>query len=141
MNSRFATGLPGAGAEFQLPCCSSCNRVSYPIRELCGHCLADALIWRTVDANGTVQSVSTLQYSLEPVYTQHLPWTIASVLLDCGSVALAHSQPGLTLGDRCVLRICSDGEKNRLLVACVANDPESGAADWLQSIGYEETAA
>lgn len=88
-----------------------------------------------------MQSISTLQYSLEASYAEQLPWTIASVLLDCGPVVLAHLQPGLNMNDRIVLRICSDRENNRLLVACAVSDPENAAADWLRSIGYEEKAS
>ena len=135
MGSIFETGLP-ATRDLQLQVCGSCGRVNYPVRELCGNCLADALHWQAVDAGGTVQSLSELHYSLETAYTNHLPWRVASVKLDCGPVALAHLQPGVELQDRVALRPLCDRHGSRMLVAL--GDDSSEAAAWLAIINFRE---
>ena len=136
----FHTGLPAASG-LQLPVCGECGHINYPARDLCGHCLADAQEWQPVAADGVLQSVSTLHYSLERVYSERLPWPVGSVLLDCGPVALAHMQPGLDVGSRVRLQICRDGAGNHLLVARADHDPDGESADWLRRIGYREAKA
>ena len=138
MSTRFATRLPAA-SPLMLPVCSECGSISYPPRELCGHCLADALAWQAVEPGGIVQSHSTLQYSLEPFYAQHLPWAVASVRLDCGPVVLTHLQPGLTTDARVQVGIRCDSDDNRYLVAQAEADPDSRAEQWLEKIDFKET--
>ncbi len=136
MSPRFATGLPPASG-LQLPVCTECGRVSYPSRELCGHCLADALVWQAVDPGGVLQSCSILHYSLEPFYAQQLPWPIASVRLDCGPVVLAHLQPGLEPGTRVSVCIRGDSDDNRYLIARAESGPD--ATPWLERVDFRET--
>jgi uncharacterized OB-fold protein len=135
MGSLFHTGLPADG-ELQLLVCADCGRVNYPVRELCGNCLADALRWQAVDAAGTVQSLTELHYSLESDYAHHLPWRVASVKLDCGPVALAHLQPGVSVQDRVTLRPLCDRRGNRMLIALADNSHET--APWLAIIDFRE---
>ena len=138
MSTRFVTRLPPA-STLQLPVCRQCGGISYPPRELCGHCLADALEWQAVEPGGVLQSSSILHYSLEPFYARQIPWAIASVRLDCGPVVLAHLQPGLTPGARVVVCIRCDSDGNRYLVATAESDPDSRAAQWLEQIDFKET--
>ena len=135
MPMRFETDFPTTGA-LQLQVCGACGRVNYPSRELCGNCLADDLGWQAVNAAGTVQSLTELHYSLENHYQQHLPWPVASVKLDCGPVALAHLQPGTPLLERVSLRVLSDRDGNRMLVA-LRNGTDS-ASSWLETINFRE---
>ena len=139
MTTRFHTGLPTA-PTLQLQVCTDCRQVNYPPRELCGHCLADALQWQAVGDGGTVQSLTALHYSLEPDYAGQLPWTVASIALDCGPVAFAHLQPGIDAAARVTIRIAQDRAGNRMLCAL---SPDSGSrADgnaWLQSIKFKES--
>ncbi|MEJ2531991.1 MAG: zinc ribbon domain-containing protein [Halioglobus sp.] len=136
MAVRFTTGLPAA-AGLVLPCCSRCGRVNYPPRELCGACLADSLVWQGVDNIGMVQACTDLHYSLEPDYADHLPWRIASVVLACGPVVLAHLQPGVPEGTEVAVRIVEDRDGNRMLAA---SDPHQAgaAAEWLARIQFKE---
>lgn len=136
MPARFDTGLPAA-AGLVLPCCSRCGRVNYPPRELCGACLADHLVWQEVDNRGAVQACTELHNSLEPDYADHLPWRVASVLLACGPVVLAHLQPGVVAGADVTVHIVEDRHGNRMLAAI---DPQQsgGGADWLASIQFKE---
>ncbi len=138
MSPGFATRLPPVSV-LQLPVCTECGHISYPPRELCERCLADALEWQAVEPGGVLQSGTTLHYSLEPFYARQLPWEIASVRLDCGPVLLAHLQPGLTPGARVEVSIRSDSEGNRYLVAYAESDPDADAAQWLKQIDFKET--
>ena len=135
MTTRFQTGLPAAGT-LQLQRCGDCRQVSYPPRELCGSCLANALSWETVEDTGTVQTLTELHYSLEAQYAEQLPWAVASVKLDCGPIAFAHLQPGTDIGSRVTLRIARDAGDNHMLVALRENADQ--ASNWLASSGFQE---
>ena len=141
MATTFSTGLPNA-TELTLQCCDQCQRVNYPPRELCGNCLADNLQWQQVDNSGVVQSVAQLHYSLETEYAEHLPWTVASIKLDCGPVVLAHLQPDIIPGATVKLKLVQDQAASRMLVA-TGDDSESEkpASDWLQAINFKEIPA
>jgi uncharacterized OB-fold protein len=137
MSTLFHTALP-ATPTLQLQCCGACNHVSYPSRELCGACLADALSWQSVAAEGTVQSLTTLHYSLESAYADHLPWTIASVRLDCGPIAFAHLQPGVGINTGVTLQTASDRTGSTLLIAVATDGPAVAVSDWLRDIEFSE---
>lgn len=141
MSTTFSTGLPNA-TELTLQCCGQCQQVNYPPRELCGNCLADSLQWQRVDNSGIVQSVAQLHYSLEPEYAEHLPWTVASIKLDCGPVVLAHLQPDIICGATVKLKPVQDQAANRMLVA-MGDDgrSEESASAWLQAINFKEIPA
>ena len=74
--------------ELHLQQCGACGAVQYPPREVCGQCLADELRWQLVAGGGELLARSELQHSLEPHFAAQLPWTLASVKLDCGPVLL-----------------------------------------------------
>lgn len=138
MTTVFRTGLP-ATDTLTLQCCGECGQVNYPVRELCGHCLADRLQWQSVTATGLVQSLTALGYSLEPAYAKHLPWTVASIVLDCGPVVLAHLAPGIEVDTVVRLRVVRDAAGNRMLVATgIEAGSQEAAASWLQRVGFEE---
>lgn len=75
--------------ELTLQCCATCQSVQYPSREVCGKCLGAQLDWTVLSGAGQLLARSELQHSLEPYFLDQLPWTLASVLLDCGPVVLA----------------------------------------------------
>jgi uncharacterized OB-fold protein len=138
MSTHFSTGLPNSG-ELVLQCCSQCQQVNYPPRELCGNCLADSLQWQRVENTGSVQSIAQLHYSLEPEYAEHLPWTVANIKLDCGPVVLAHLQPDITAACRVQLKIVQDSGSNRMLVA--TDEDSKSASAWLQAVNFKEITA
>lgn len=141
MATTFSTGLPSA-KDLTLQCCSQCQQVNYPPRELCGNCLADSLQWQRVDNSGIVQSVAQLHYSLEPEYASHLPWTVASIKLNCGPVVLAHLQPDIISGTAVKLKLVQDQAANRMLVATGDDSAsERRASAWLEAINFEEISA
>jgi len=137
MPAIFDTGLPAASG-LQLQCCSQCQQVNYPARELCGNCLGDTLAWQPASGIGTVQSLSDLHYPMEQNFAQHLPWRIASVKLDIGPVIFTHLQPGVKCGDKVELLIVEDETGNRVLVA-IGDDKT--AAQWLQDVHFKEITA
>lgn len=138
MSSVFRTGLPAADA-LTLQRCRQCEQVNYPPRELCGHCLADALQWQAVPDGGAVQSLVQLHYSLEPAYAGQLPWTVASVKLDCGPVVLAHAPPGTAIGARVKVRMVRDNSGNIMLAALDSDEESTGAAaGWLAAVDFRE---
>ncbi len=141
MTTIFTTGLPASGS-LKLQQCGQCGRVNYPARELCGHCLADDLHWQSVVDTGRVQSQVQLHYSLEPAYSEHLPWTVASVKLDCGPVTLAHLPPGIATNSAVRLKIIQDSTGNRMLVAMGTDEAaQLSATDWLAGVQFREVSA
>tara|TARA_R110001599_G_scaffold353462_1_gene592913 strand:+ start:10621 stop:11043 length:423 start_codon:yes stop_codon:yes gene_type:complete len=137
----FQTGLP-ASATLKLQQCGNCAQVNYPARELCGYCLADALQWQPVKDTGTVQSITELQYSLEPGYTAHLPWRVASIQLDCGPQALTHLVPGVVTGDAVRLKVIQDGQGNVMLLALGCDHAvQQAAIHWLEEVQFKEISA
>jgi uncharacterized OB-fold protein len=95
-----------------------------------------------VDNTGIVLSVTQLHYSLEPEYAEHLPWTVASIKLDCGPVVLVHLQPDIVSGATVKLKLVQDQAANRMLVA-TADDSESekSASTWLETVNFKEIPA
>ncbi len=134
MPATFNTALPSVNG-LCLQHCSKCGHINYPVRELCGKCLGDSLVWQNVDGGGTVQSVTALHYPLEQNFSAQLPWRIASVKLDVGPVAFAHLQPDSVCGARITLSIAQDEAGNNVLVA--KGDKDS-ASEWLSAIKYTE---
>jgi len=119
----FNTRLP-KGPQLQLQVCAECGHINYPHREICGHCLADALQWHAVDDGGVVQSVSMLHHSMETLYQQVLPLQVVSVLLDNGVVVLSHCTNTLTIGQRVRVSINNDNYDRPLLFATATQDQE-----------------
>lgn len=134
MSAKFNTALPATNG-LCLQCCNKCGQVNYPVRELCGNCLGDSLVWKSVENGGTVHSLTALHYPLEKNFSRHLPWRIASVKLDAGPVAFAHLQPGIECEARVTLSIAQDEIGNCVLVATGENE---SASQWLRSINFTE---
>lgn len=137
MSATFNTELPAVNG-LSLQHCGKCGHVNYPVRELCGNCLADSLAWQSVADGGTVQSITALHYPLETNFSQQLPWRIASIKLDAGPVAFAHLQPGIESKARVTLSIAQDEIGNRVLVATGENE---SASPWLTAIKLTEITA
>ncbi|GAA6152060.1 Zn-ribbon domain-containing OB-fold protein [Pseudoteredinibacter isoporae] len=78
--------------ELHLQHCGACQQWSYPPRELCGHCLADALSWQLCSGEGQVLSRIDLHNSFEAYFSEQLPWSLLSVKLDIGPVLYVHGE-------------------------------------------------
>jgi uncharacterized OB-fold protein len=120
---RLGTQDP-AGALW-LPVCEECGTVSYPLRELCAHCLSDRLAWQPVGEAGTVLATTTIHHSNEPYFRPRLPLRIASVRLDAGPVLLVFlAQAALAEGARVRVRIRTE-EGGAALLAASAEGADS----------------
>lgn len=86
--------------ELVLQRCEHCQSVQYPPREVCGNCLSDRCRWESQPSGGVVLAVSDLHNSLELFFKDQLPWTLASVQLDCGPVVLVQLEDGAKSGSR-----------------------------------------
>lgn len=117
--STAAAGLTTAAeqGQFALQVCSACQTVQYPPRDVCCNCLHDELPWQPVANSATVVASSTLHHSTEPYFQEKMPWRIGAVQLDCGPVAIAHLQDGLTTGARATLSLELDPAQMGVLVA------------------------
>lgn len=76
--------------RFVLQRCTTCGALQYPPREVCRRCLSDELPWTAADGGGTVLAATVLHASLEPWFTEHLPWYMGKVQLDAGPWIFAH---------------------------------------------------
>lgn len=96
---RSGAGLALASGEglgrLRLQVCQGCGQTQYPPRDVCVHCLDDALDWQDVPQGARLVASTTLHHSHFPYFQARLPWRIATVRLDCGPVAVIH------LGDGC----------------------------------------
>ena len=79
--------------------CTACGAVNYPVRTLCRHCLADALVVVDDAATGVVLAAATLHRSFEAVYTDKLPLRIGTVRLDSGPHLIAFVAQHTDVGD------------------------------------------
>jgi len=116
-----------------LPRCSACGTVQYPLRELCRHCLADALAWTELPATGTLLSWTVLRSSLDGFFRAHLPWTVGLVKLDCGPVVMSHLfVPEPASGTAVAITLHRDAASRLVFVTCLpdqdlAADPRAKA--------------
>lgn len=126
----FDTWLPaGDDGTLALQRCGECAEVSYPPRELCGACLADALEWAPVDTAGRLLATIDVHHSLEPYYAARLPWRVGSVQLACGPTVIAHLAPEIDApGTTVQVVTVTDPAGNRVLVAAGADRDLGGAA-------------
>lgn len=114
-------------ASLVLQQCEDCNTIQYPPREVCKHCLSDALTWRAVDDRGEVLASSSLHNSLEPYYQERLPWELASVKLDAGPVALVHNGSGYRAGDR--VRVVSERDARGNLLLAISQSTKAAKSE------------
>ena len=121
------------GAILSLQHCNVCNQVQYPPRELCQHCLADALQWRATDPTARLLSSIDLHHSLEAFYQHHInraPWPIASVKLHCGAILFAHTylasfaaRSAIASGTRVAVFSHGDLSQQAVLIAVARGTP------------------
>lgn len=118
---------PADGLKLQI--CEDCNTVQYPPRELCKHCLGPKLEWAKIDAGGTVLACTRLFTSLEPYFSERLPWRIGTVKLDCGPVLMTHVAASCCRRNaRVQVMLARDDSGSALLVA-VAESAVNGIGE------------
>ncbi len=62
-----------------LPWCTTCDRPHWYPREVCPHCLGDAIEWREASGRGTVHACSTMPKPAMPVLADRVPYVVALV--------------------------------------------------------------
>ncbi|WP_440997248.1 OB-fold domain-containing protein [Arhodomonas sp. SL1] len=116
-----------ARGRLELPVCRSCGWLSYPPREVCGRCLADALEWRAVPGTGTLLAATRLHHSNEPYFATRLPFRVGTVALAEGAQALCHLAGPVAPGEAVTVRAVLDRGGEGVLVAHARDhddDPE-----------------
>ena len=124
-----ALGAVAVDGALHLQRCDACGSVQYPPRERCGNCLDDALVVAPVACGATVLATTELQHSLEPWFAARVPWTIASLQLDAGPIAIVHIEPRHgRVGARVRVATARDAGGAWCLVAFEHDDSDAAAA-------------
>lgn len=113
---RLARRLTSAAAlgTFELPVCSACDTVVFPLQELCRACLSDQLRWRAVSPTGTLLTRTVIRHSTDAYFQSRRPIAMGTAQLDCGPVVFARLSPDCTeVGSRVRLfnRLDRSGEQ------------------------------
>ncbi len=124
-------------AELLLQSCDDCGAVQYPEREVCRQCLGASLTPRPVDAKGRILSWTRLHASLDPWFRERLPWTIVSLELAAGAVALAHwaGDDDPVIAAQVAVVQCQDHAGRRVLVALPAGADQQNAMRLFEAVG------
>ncbi|EED36395.1 short-chain dehydrogenase family protein [Luminiphilus syltensis NOR5-1B] len=119
-----AANLPVA---LSMPVCDTCGHVQYPPTELCGECLADTLVFRETDTQGTLLAKTELHHSVWEFFKRRMskaPWPMGSVKLDAGPVVLAHlADNTLAPGQSVQVFSHTDASRSSVLIACDVSQP------------------
>lgn len=95
IRGRLARRLTAAAARgaFELPVCTACDTVVFPVQEFCRHCLSDRLQWRDVPATGRLLTRTVIRHSTDAYFQARRPIAMGTALLDCGPVVFARLSP------------------------------------------------
>lgn len=98
--------------------CMACEAVQYPPRELCGSCLADALVWRVSDSEpGEMLATTCLHHSHDPRFRARLPLRVGLVRFDAGPTAICFVDEGCAAGTRVAVSARTDDSGRAVLAA------------------------
>ena len=92
--------------------CEQCGLFQFPPRDLCSHCLSEAIIWESVQPFGVVLADTRIHYSLEEQLQKTVPNHIGLIKLDIGPTIFANLEEELKKGDR-VMITASPGLNNK----------------------------
>lgn len=102
--------------------CAACGEHQYPPRDICRACLGDDLPWTPVGRFGRLVALTQIHGSLEPSFTQRLPWTVGLVLLEQPALqVMAHVAASLRVGDRVAVHPVADDHEEAALCATPAS--------------------
>ena len=95
---RLARRLTAAAAlgQFELPVCTGCETVVFPVQELCRTCLSDRLQWRSVSPLGKLLTRTVIRHSTDAYFQGRRPIIMGTAQLDCGPVVFARLSPDCT---------------------------------------------
>ena len=83
--------------------CNQCGLFQFPPRDLCSHCLSEAITWESVQPIGVVLADTRIHYSLEEELAETVPNHIGLIKLDIGPTVFANLQEDLNKGDRVMI--------------------------------------
>ena len=92
--------------------CNQCGLFQFPPRDLCSHCLSEAIIWESVQPIGVVLADTRIHYSLEEQLQKTVPNHIGLIKLDIGPTIFANPEEELKKGDRVMISV-SPGLNNK----------------------------
>lgn len=101
----------------KLPVCNNCGEIQYPVREICGACLADEVTEQEVEVTGILLSQVDLHHSMEPGFLKNLPWSIGTIQVNGGAVMTAHLFGSLSTGSKVDLQWITDPKGRDVIVA------------------------
>lgn len=116
----MSLGAAAAAGRFELPVCSDCGAVQYPIREVCVRCLSDQLHWREVPQGGILVACTRLHRSMDTRFAPRLPLKLGAVKLDVGPMAIALLAIECMVGGRVRVRPAAGPDGKTTLVASAA---------------------
>lgn len=62
--------------------CKSCNKLHWPPKPICPHCLSFDTDWKAVSGNGTVYTFVVFHHPFSPAFAQEMPYAVVQVALD-----------------------------------------------------------
>ena len=99
-------------SELKFSKCKECGLFQFPPRDLCCHCLSEAIIWEFVQPVGVVLADTRIHYSLEEELAGTVPNHIGLIKLDIGPTIFANLEEELKKGDRVTIS-ASSGLNNK----------------------------
>jgi len=93
-----------AAGELRYQRCSTCAALQPYPRAFCLRCGATVMEWRAATGKGTVYALTRVERAPSDEFRALAPYVIVLVDLDEGYRMMAHSVPGLAIGDR--VRVC-----------------------------------
>lgn len=105
-----------ARGAFQLPRCTNCDRFSWPMHEVCPHCLSDLQL---ADAPNTARLLSKTEVlaPATPYFRSEQPWQIGLVLLAGETPALAFIHPASRVSEDLSVSLLLDRAGQAVLYA------------------------
>jgi uncharacterized protein len=98
----------------RLQLCRECGTVNYPARQVCRHCLSDALAETDDAGTGELLATGRIYRSFEPAYDPLLPLRIGTVKLDCGWPVICFLSDDMSPGERVRLRTGNNAQNQTI---------------------------
>ena len=70
--------------KLMLQHCTSCDGWSFPVRERCPHCFANALEWRQASGRGTLYTFAIMHQVMNPGFASSVPYNVSQIDLEEG---------------------------------------------------------
>ena len=98
LSAPYVEGLATGVLRYQA--CLDCGAAQTLPRYACRRCGGARLEWRDAKGGGTVHAVSVVMRAPSDDFRALAPYTLVLVDLEEGARVMAHSEPGVAIGDR-----------------------------------------